>query len=393
MPPESTGHIYTTATGYGIRYRDAHGQHRRAGFSTKRDARQWLRAHLDAGLRPDRMTFAQLVDAYLDAHAVGREASTITTLRERLKRPRDAFGEPRPPTTSRRARSRSPRGKPRCRSGPATASCRRSGRRSRPASAGATCATNPAKLAGRNPQPRAPRSMPFTRGEIDALAVELGPLYGPLVIFAAETGLRPAEWMRARAPGRSTRRRASCIVARSFSRGVREGLRQDQPSAAGACRSRRARSSALDALPPRLDTPLLFPGPRRQAPRPSQLARARVDPGARRRGHPAPSHLRPAAHRDQPLARGWPRQLRGRPVDGNVGAHDRRDLRSPRGLQRGRRAQAPGRLCRYRAARPSGERPRDPSLTAQPCGFRRHGRYWARTSDPQLVELVLSQLS
>jgi len=39
------------------------------------------------------MTFAELVDAYLTAHAVGREASTITTLRERLKRAVNAFGE------------------------------------------------------------------------------------------------------------------------------------------------------------------------------------------------------------------------------------------------------------------------------------------------------------
>ena len=30
---------------------------------------------------------------------------------------------------------------------------------------------------------------------------------------------------------------------------------------------------------------------------------------------------------------------------------------------------------------------------APPCGAFRGGRYWARTSDPQLVELVLSQLS
>ena len=37
------------------------------------------------------------------------------------------------------------------------------------------------------------------------------------------------------------------------------------------------------------------------------------------------------------------------------------------------------------------------TIASGPCGdgarSRRDGRYWARTSDPQLVELVLSQLS
>ena len=37
---------------------------------------------------------------------------------------------------------------------------------------------NPAVEAGRNPEPRAEELQPFTRGEIDALATELGPVYG-----------------------------------------------------------------------------------------------------------------------------------------------------------------------------------------------------------------------
>jgi hypothetical protein len=68
MPAEQRGYVYATKSGYGIRWRDAAGaQHRRAGFETKRDARRWLRDHLDAGIRPDRLTFAELVDAYLTA--------------------------------------------------------------------------------------------------------------------------------------------------------------------------------------------------------------------------------------------------------------------------------------------------------------------------------------
>ena len=37
-------------------------------------------------------------------------------------------------------------------------------------------------------------ALPFTLPEIDAIAAELGPPYGPLVVVAAETGLRTNEW-------------------------------------------------------------------------------------------------------------------------------------------------------------------------------------------------------
>jgi hypothetical protein len=48
--------------------------------------------------------------------------------------------------------------------------------------------------AGRNPEPRSEELLPFTPAEIDALAIEIGPVFGPLVVFCAETGLRTNEW-------------------------------------------------------------------------------------------------------------------------------------------------------------------------------------------------------
>jgi integrase len=54
---------------------------------------------------------------------------------------------------------------------------------------------NPAKLAGPNPQPKAEEIHPFTQAEIDLVAEELGPKYGPVVVFASETGMRPSEWL------------------------------------------------------------------------------------------------------------------------------------------------------------------------------------------------------
>jgi integrase len=95
----------------------------------------------------------------------------------------------------------------------------------------------------------------FSRAEIDALAVELGPLYGPLVVFCAETGLRTNEWtaLERRDIDRSG---PAVTVQRRYSGGVltpypKTGRRR-VPLTPRA-------TSALDSLPPRLDTTLVFP--------------------------------------------------------------------------------------------------------------------------------------
>ena len=56
--------------------------------------------------------------------------------------------------------------------------------------------TNPAKTGVDNPQPPRREMRPFdSNGQLEALAVELEPRYGPMVLFAAATGLRPGEWI------------------------------------------------------------------------------------------------------------------------------------------------------------------------------------------------------
>jgi integrase len=48
----------------------------------------------------------------------------------------------------------------------------------------------------KNPSPRTRKVEPFRSWEdIEAVAEEIGPHYGPAVLFAAETGMRPAEWI------------------------------------------------------------------------------------------------------------------------------------------------------------------------------------------------------
>ena len=56
--------------------------------------------------------------------------------------------------------------------------------------------SNPAKAGVDNPRRQHPEKRPFESwAELDALAAQLGPVYGPMVVFAAATGLRPGEWI------------------------------------------------------------------------------------------------------------------------------------------------------------------------------------------------------
>ena len=55
-------------------------------------------------------------------------------------------------------------------------------------------ASNPALLAGRNRQPSPRAVRVYNRAELSAISAELSPIYAPLPVFAAATGLRPEEW-------------------------------------------------------------------------------------------------------------------------------------------------------------------------------------------------------
>jgi integrase len=116
--------------------------------------------------------------------------------------------------------------------------------------------SNPAKLAGRNPQPKRDEVAPFEPDEIDLLAAELGPVYGPLVVVAAYTGLRPSEWTALE--WRDVDRDAGVLtIERAFSYG------QIKPVKTKGSRRRvplRARAAlAIELVPRRLDTRLVFP--------------------------------------------------------------------------------------------------------------------------------------
>jgi integrase len=120
--------------------------------------------------------------------------------------------------------------------------------------------SNPAKVGVDNPVPRRKEQRPFESWvELEALAEAIGPRYGPMIVFAAATGLRPAEWIALEKRDVDQEGRV-VYVRRSFTR--RELKR---PKTDASLRAVPLQTRALDALervPPNDDSPLLFPGDR-----------------------------------------------------------------------------------------------------------------------------------
>ena len=119
---------------------------------------------------------------------------------------------------------------------------------------------NPAKLGVDNPSPRRREQRPFESwAELDAVAANLAYRYRPMVIFAAATGLRPAEWIALE--WRDVDREARVVyVRRSFTKGrlkctKTEASRRAVPLQAIAL-------DAIDCQPPSPRSPLLFPAER-----------------------------------------------------------------------------------------------------------------------------------
>ena len=96
----------------------------------------------------------------------------------------------------------------------------------------------------KNPKPKGAEILPLASWEeVEAVAVELGPRFGPIAIFAAGTGLRPEEWIALER--RDVDREARVVtVERVYSQGV---LKEPKKSS----RQRRRvplRQCVLDAL-------------------------------------------------------------------------------------------------------------------------------------------------
>lgn len=233
-------------------------------FDSKSAALRHFRDVVEPELRGEpapmpELTLGAFVPLYLERHGASVRPRTVQTLRERLRHAVKAFGDVPLRELERMSgelagwRAWQPAGVQYARMNALRqaldAACR-----------WGYANSNPARLAGRNRQP-APRAVRvFTTEEIDAIAAELQPAYRPLLMFARATGLRPEEWVALER--RDIDRKARVLsVRRTVSSGEVVELGKTTRSRRQVPLSARA-LAVLDELPPRLDTPLLFPAVR-----------------------------------------------------------------------------------------------------------------------------------
>jgi integrase len=288
MPAEPRGWTEKLKSGERIlRYRDLDGTLQRARSSTgavlrfqsKTKALNHFRDEIAPQLRgdtPDKgeVTLRDFVPTFLARHGATVRKRTVDTLRDRLGLPNDRDDET---PEERRGRERNaikafgdvplrdlermadeiagwqatlP---PRSRHGlmQALSQCLQAANR------WGYMTANPVKLAGPNPKTPRRAIRPYERNELDAIAAELAPAYRPLPKFAAATGLRPEEWL-VLERGDVDRRNGVLNVRRTLSSGEVVELAKTSRSRRQVPLNRRA-LEALEEIPPRLDTPLLFP--------------------------------------------------------------------------------------------------------------------------------------
>jgi integrase len=231
----------------------------RGGFGSERDAAAALERELER-LRRDRrlaksLTLADLVEAYLAQHDV--EPVTIEKLRWLLGKAVAVFGE-RPVGELRSEEIAAWRIalSPGYRFD-ATQALRQVLAR---AMVWGMLDVDPAKLGVDNPSPRRREQRPFESwAELDAVAANLSPRYRPMVIFAAATGLRPAEWLALESRDIDLEARV-VYVHRSFTKG-----RLKCPKTEASRRAVPLQTIALEAIgrqPVSRDSGLVFPAER-----------------------------------------------------------------------------------------------------------------------------------
>jgi integrase len=231
----------------------------RGGFASEQDAREALERELERLRRERRiarrLTLAELVETYLAQHDV--QPVTIEKLRYLLSKATAVFGDRKVgELTSQEIAEWRMRLSPGYRF-EATQALRQVLHR---AVAWGMIEVNPAKVGVDNPARRRKEQHPFESwAELEAVAEAIGPRYGPMILFAAATGLRPAEWI-ALEKRDIDRTERVVYVRRSF---TRRELKITKTEASMRAVPLQARAlDALDRIKDSNGSPLLFPGER-----------------------------------------------------------------------------------------------------------------------------------
>ena len=228
----------------------------RGGFACERDAAEALERALERLRREERvspsLTLAELVDEYLAQHDV--QPVTLQKLRWLLSKAVAAFGQRRVSelfaqeiAAWRMTISPGHRFE-------ATQALRQVLAR---AVVWGMIDGNPAKHGVDNPQQRRTEKRPFESwAELEAVAAKLGRRDGPMVIFAAATGLRPGEWIALERRDIDFSERV-VYVRRAFTKGRLKCTKTEASVRAVPLQS--LALAALERLPADSPTSLLFP--------------------------------------------------------------------------------------------------------------------------------------